>query len=485
MRPNIRGLQQMDRIVSEQLVARLDSIHPSGLLRLSSDNRRIAFWTVSEKGPCVVVDGIQCTPHDEYYDDIDRMYRLVVFSPDSKRVAWAARVGDGNVDSVVVDGIQVGSYRGIVTWVIFSPDSRRVAYWAPDGLWDFVVIDGVASSKRYNFGYSHLREGPVFSPDSRHVAFAGRSGDHCFVVVDGAEQAKYKEVSGIVFSPDSQRVAYWAEKTETENTVVVGGCELSHHSDDTFFEPLFSPDGKRMAYTIRRDRTFFAVIDGTKGPPCASWPEITFSPDSRHVAYASLIGNKPSLVIDGVATSHARYEHIGTRIVFSHDSRRMVYAAQTGGKWFLNVDGVDDRSYVGVVIDSITFSPDSKHISYVAVAGNRWLTNTDGTEGRKYDGVRGSALVFSPGSEWLAYPARTRDQCLVVVGGSEGRRYDAIINDCIGHPLFHSPTCTAHAKNDEWILGKCGGQVFFSSPSKLHYFACKGNCVYLVEETLR
>jgi len=80
--------------------------------------------------------------------------------------------------------------------IIFSPDSKRVAYIAQKEKWlggsiYWMVVDGAAGKK-----YDQLGP-PVFSPDSKRVAYATATylGDKdkwkWFVVVDGVEGKPY------------------------------------------------------------------------------------------------------------------------------------------------------------------------------------------------------------------------------------------------------------------------------------------------------
>ena len=86
----------------------------------------------------------------------------------------------------MVDGKESGQYDRIGT-LLFSPDSKRVAYEAEDGR-VFLVVDG-----RVGTEYDGVH-GVVFSPDSNRVAYAaGRSGK-LLVVVDGQESAEYDGV---------------------------------------------------------------------------------------------------------------------------------------------------------------------------------------------------------------------------------------------------------------------------------------------------
>ena len=86
----------------------------------------------------VVTDGIDGPEHDRIGQD------SVVFSPDSRRLAYIARRGrDSFVQFVVVDGVPGKPYDGIIgSGLAFSPDSKHVVYGTGRGGKGFVVVDG-------------------------------------------------------------------------------------------------------------------------------------------------------------------------------------------------------------------------------------------------------------------------------------------------------------------------------------------------------
>jgi len=93
-------------------------------------------------------------------------------------------------------------------------------------------------------------------------------------------------------------------------------------------------------------------------------------------------------------------------LVVSPDSKHLAYVAVRGEKQFVVVDGEEGKEYDGIGAGTLIFSPDSKHLAYGAERGEKWLVVVDGKEGKEYDGfLRGSKLVFdSPKSfhtlEW-------------------------------------------------------------------------------------
>jgi hypothetical protein len=86
----------VQRLISEKLIGKT---HPSWLIessKLSLDGRRMAFVAKEDKKSFMVVDGKE----GKRYDAID-WFALPIFSPDSKRVAYVARIGNKRI--VVVE----------------------------------------------------------------------------------------------------------------------------------------------------------------------------------------------------------------------------------------------------------------------------------------------------------------------------------------------------------------------------------------------
>jgi hypothetical protein len=79
----------------------------------------------------------------------------------------------------------------------------------------------------------------------------------------------------------------------------------------------------------------------------------------------------------------------------SPDSKHIAYAAMAGNKMFVVVDGKEEKQYDG--LGSLIFSPDSKHVAYAVKASNKGFAVVDGKEGKQYDGIvtlEGGRVVF-------------------------------------------------------------------------------------------
>jgi hypothetical protein len=187
-------------------------------------------------------------------------------SPDSKRVAYVAvsrGVFSGEKQFLVVDGREEKQYDYIgAGTVIFSPDSKRVAYGAIVGNRVFLVVDGKEDKTYDTIG----GRGPVFSPDSKRVAYSATVGNKHFVVVDGNGQTPYDGIAQgtLIFSPDSKRVAYAAPQSGNKWVVVVDGKDGTQY--DAFFRGgriVFDrPDG--FHYLVGKGSDIYLVEETIK-----------------------------------------------------------------------------------------------------------------------------------------------------------------------------------------------------------------------------
>lgn len=395
-----------------------------------------------------------------------------VFSPNARRTAYLA--AGGQKVRVVVDGEAGKEYDEVVSGsLMFSPDSRHTGYIARDGQKFRRVLDG--------------REGPaydaiqayVFSPDSQHTAYLtmdNRTGAR--VIVDAAEGREYEFVwkDTLTFSPDSKRVAYIGRRGEKGKKgapvpadgiprggwrLVVDGkegksYELAHH-------PLtFSPDSRRIAYFVTTSAGASVVVDGKEGPVYESLmlPGVVFSPDSQHFAYGARKGTSSVMVADG---AEGKPYALAVLPTYSPDSHRLAYMARQDDKNLIVLDGKEGPAFDGmtpVIPDGpgegnkrcVLFSPDSRHFVYGARRGMVATVVLDGAEGKGFsDGLGSGSLSYSPDSTRIAYTAGRDGKVFVVVDGVESAPYDAVD----GFPVF-SPD----SKHAAWAaaLGKPTGE---------------------------
>jgi len=209
-----------------------------------------------------------------------------------------------------------------------------------------------------------------------------------------------------MFSPDCTRTAYravnYGENPPAGNKwfVVIDGEEGDEYQ--TADEVTFSPDSKHVAYMADGGVYLDRVQVKSPGGTVCEDDGLLFSPDSEHLVYVVELNSKKSVVVDEVPDK--QYDKIGT-IVFSPDSNHLAYGAKTGNNWFIVVDGIPGKPYDS--IENIVFSPDSKHLAYVARVGlgrsaPRFVV-LDGVEGEQYEYRHLSNLAFSPDGNHLAY----------------------------------------------------------------------------------
>ena len=140
-------------------------------LTFSPDGKRYSYAGFRGDEVFVITDGVEGPRHHyEYNRPTTGIRQPPVFSPDSKRMAYALGKKE-HQHFVIIDGKEEGPYRGIADWTLtFSPDSKRLGYIAQIGQKYMLVVDGVASEKGVPQGLYLTR--PVFNENGEHVVFS-------------------------------------------------------------------------------------------------------------------------------------------------------------------------------------------------------------------------------------------------------------------------------------------------------------------------
>jgi Tol biopolymer transport system component len=302
-------------------------------LRFSSDSSHLGYWAELEPNKVVYAieptggEGRQARETAAYHAPI---VGQPVFSPDGKRVAWAARLAPSTAPAtapaagrvrVTIDGLEPREHDEIALGTpVFSPDSRRVAYCARVGKEAMVVIDGVDGPRYENVSV------PAFSPDSKRVAWWGLKGGKRYVVIDGKENGPYDMAANITFSPDSQRVAY-PVGVGAAVRLLVDDKEMSQHLGIPESPVVFSPDSRHVAYVVR-----------LTGPPATSVSLPATSPVRR---------DKSIVLLDG--RELGEYDAMRSNMAFGPDGRHLAWTARRGARTFFVVDGVESGEFDTVV----------------------------------------------------------------------------------------------------------------------------------------
>jgi hypothetical protein len=327
-----------------------DSIGKDSNMTFSDNGTQFAYVAKLGTKMLVVANGKE----GKFYDWIYSRFNLV-FSPDGKQLAYVAGRNAHNPAQmqsyVVIEGRELQHY-ATVNSPIFSPDSRRFAYSA-EKKWNrgmLVVVNGT-EHKTY-----HQIVGTVFSPNSKRLAYHAMTLNDPkakrpvwdFVVIDGREELEYDYAGNPVFSPDSEHYAYKAVEMASGKAVLVldggpvrcGKVILDHN-------PVFSLDSRHLACVGHKERTWMVLVDGkvldkdvgefTRG--------LTFSPDSRYLAYISHDegDSDSSIVVNG--HSFNTYESIVEDPKFTRDSKHLAYIIKRAGKFVPVLGALEGAEY--------------------------------------------------------------------------------------------------------------------------------------------
>lgn len=277
----------------------------------SPDGQRVGY-VIEKDGKLVpVVDGQE----QQAYTEVTRP----IFSPDSKHVAFAAKLGDKRM-AVFVDGKPHREFEMVMGQsIVFSPDGNRIAYVAgrneAAGNKLFYVIDG-QPEKEYD---QILANSFVFSPNSQRWAFQavtitplpnGQRRGNVVVNLDGIEGKEFDQVGLLQFSPNSRQLAYLGQR-ENRAHVVVNGSTIADY--DTLGYLAYAKEGNRLAYVASRGADNFLVVDNKPGKSYAGIvnTSVAWSADGKNVAYeARRPGENGKNVI--VVNEAESAEHDGT-----------------------------------------------------------------------------------------------------------------------------------------------------------------------------
>ena len=205
------------------------------------------------------------------YDFVGRSL-MISYHDDGKRLIYIAeKLGK---QFVVIDEGEQKKYDGVVS-ISLSSDGKYLAYVVSQGEESFIVLNGKElkhyAIKDYTDG-EHMRRGSilenslVFSPDSQCFAYGAGDGVYMFMVLDGVEQKKYKSIveNSMAFSPNSQRFGYLAINYNDKPLAVVDGKEYPI-VQEWAAKFCFSPDSKHFAYIVSDEGRWSVTIDGEPG----------------------------------------------------------------------------------------------------------------------------------------------------------------------------------------------------------------------------
>ena len=222
-----------------------------------------------------------------------------------------------------------------------------------------------------------------------------------------------------------------------------------------------SPDGNHIAYLISKNDNsdWFLCMDGEE--ESFRWDNIyniTFSPDSKELAYIAKDGDKYRVIRVDVNSGYydliymLSYDFIGDRnvwfytdkiigLIFSPDSRHLAYNTYSKGNNTVVVDWKKIAEHKdGSPLYPLIFSPDGNHIAYIVKLYNEsgCYVIFDGKKHKTYRDIQG--LIFSPDSNRISYIASQSGKQCVVVDDRENKWFYLVENDYTSpsseHPVF-------------------------------------------------
>jgi len=206
-------------------------------------------------------------------DGFEDLMPKLVFTPDSKHIAYGTTPYGSSNDTVYVDGKAVPAHNSRIQDAFkFSPDGSRYSYRYDNGT---LVIDGadvpnmyITTWQKNNSDSTVTTYSSLFSPDSKHITYLAQdtNGGKRGLWLD--QVLVYKATQNpdhIGFSSDSQHL-FWTVReapdagmpgTMYHHTLYVDGKRVKEYQD-SFFDPMpgawqVEDNGTLQFYTIADD----------------------------------------------------------------------------------------------------------------------------------------------------------------------------------------------------------------------------------------
>jgi hypothetical protein len=461
-----RGAWGKDLPVTETAVGRLAGVVLPGSVVVSGDGGRLAYAvkegevTLEDRGVFLDKEGRKEAPAAQVRMVIDNRFQPVfdaltpvVFSPDSKRVAYGGQKGGKwtiFVDGKAVDG--EGDETPAVA-AVFSGDSAHVGtVLRKDYKW-YVTVDGKTWPVIEGTGAGML----TFSPEGKHAAAVARvkAGPAWVLFVDGKAAAVPSGGKGLdrfaayAWRPDGGAVAYQAgfggPPRKGWQVFTTEGWSSGEYEGLMKGAPVWSADGKRVVFgAMRKDKamTNWLVVtkEGASGALEQVRPETVGFLETEaggKVIYVGQVGKEWRVFVENAAVAGVGgFEGIvGGSFVMSRDGKHYAFAGARGGKTVVVRDGEEVATVDEAGAGTFGFSEDGEHLGFAGRLGTgaeAWHVVVDEKMGAGYAGIGPTAVAFSPEGRRAATTvmvagAGGRGQWKLVAGEYASKGYDAML----------------------------------------------------------
>jgi len=270
-------------------------------LELSPAGTRLGFFEsvydadTRGYGSWLVLDGKRTGPYESNF------MNSVDFSGDSRRVA--VRAGSDGQRLLIVDGVELGRFRGI-PFLTFAPNSMQLAYTT----FQDRVMHACVGERR--LGPYETVTPITFSPDG-YFAFGARRDGRTFLVLDercpaaatGTERPTSALPTNVVLARSGRTWAF-TEESEASAWVLFGDRSTrSRAGIETAWPVALMADGQRLAVRCRIGDQWYVALDRPPVVPDDEWLDLD-------------LGDP--------------YDAVGTALWVSPDGRRIGFGARQG-----------------------------------------------------------------------------------------------------------------------------------------------------------
>jgi dipeptidyl aminopeptidase/acylaminoacyl peptidase len=314
------------------------------------------------------------------------------------------------------------------------------------------------------------------------LLFAGCAASARPAGFQSSDFLRLRSVGTVQLSPDGSRVAYTVTRSDGPRrpigqlwimTLSDGKALCLSAGDEPSGNPEWSPDGKWIAYSGRvggksglvvarpdgSDKKFLTAMDGTNAPLPTTGKTVTWSPDSKQIAYVSAQPGPETADASGDPIVITRYLYKPTAgegdTHFNDNKRLHIFTMDIA-------TGQSRQLTTGTHYEhSIDWSPDGKELAFisnrepnedqffnydllalsVATGEMRRLTTTENAEYRPHWSPDGKTIVYEATKRGLTDLETTMEDThvwLIDADGKNRRELGSVIDNRQGEPGWSS-----------------------------------------------